>query len=206
MIFLGKKVPGSFRPTDGPAPKMDSMEEKQRTGPRRKTRRSYLNDFQPDLNGNYVYRGSVYRWAVPDRTRSRSLISLWCLSLCAAAAVIVCGIVPAAGMSRCFYVLLPYLGEVGTLLLLLWRLARLSLAGKDLNGYVYEAPVVRLPRTAAAFSLVTLVVLAAEILYTLFHPVDAPPATTVFQLLQLAAAALVWRFRREVRRQRWDCG
>ena len=82
-------------------------EEKKRRG-----RRAYLEDFQKTATGEYVYTGKLHYYETQGLERRQALLRLWLLTGAIAAAVVVSGCVPAAGMSNTFYVLLPYAGAL----------------------------------------------------------------------------------------------
>ena len=81
------------------------MAEKKRRG-----RRAYLSDFQPQLDGKYVYTGALHYYEGADRKRSMAL--LWGLTAALAVGALVPGLVRAAGMDNHFYVILPWAAEL----------------------------------------------------------------------------------------------
>ena len=71
-----------------------------------KKHRSYLDDFQRDVNGEYQYRGAHYRYAgmMEYRTLRRSL---WLCCGCGSALVLAAGCLPGATAGAAWYVTLP---------------------------------------------------------------------------------------------------
>ena len=90
-------------------------EEKKRRG-----RRAYLEDFQKTATGEYVYTGKLHYYETQGLERRQALLRLWLLTGAIAAAVVVSGCVPAAGMSNTFYVLLPYAGALLSAASVVW--------------------------------------------------------------------------------------
>ena len=70
-----------------------------------KKHRSYLDDFQRDVNGEYQYRGAHYRYAgmMEYRTLRRSL---WLCCGCGSALVLAAGCLPGATAGAAWYVTL----------------------------------------------------------------------------------------------------
>ena len=91
---------------------------------KRQGRRAHLNDFYRDVAGNYVYTGTCYVCRAADGERAALLRRLWLLTAVMAAAVVAGGCISAPGMSRCFYVLLPYAAEVGLTGSVVWAMTR----------------------------------------------------------------------------------
>ena len=130
-------------------------EEKKRRG-----RRAYLEDFQKTATGEYVYTGKLHYYETQGLERRQALLRLWLLTGAIAAAVVVSGCVPAAGMSNTFYVLLPYAGALLSAASVVWLMCRLAAGGDPLRHYVYTATVAQMRvrgRLVLIFSALTLV-------------------------------------------------
>ncbi|MGM9537966.1 MAG: hypothetical protein ACI3VN_06500, partial [Candidatus Onthomonas sp.] len=119
------------------------MEEKKRQG-----RRSYLNDFQQNAAGEYLYTGAHYTFVEQGKNRRRFLTELWLLCGVALAAAVAGGCIPGSGMDQCFYVMLPYAAGLVGAISLCWGLGRLTAGGDPLRAYVYEQTVEKLPGRA----------------------------------------------------------
>ena len=59
----------------------------------RKNKHAYLDDFEKDLNGNYQYRGALYRYAGTP-SRGRALAVLWLCCGGGAALAVGAGVLP----------------------------------------------------------------------------------------------------------------
>lgn len=112
-----------------------------------KKHRSYLDDFQRDVNGEYQYRGAHYRYAgmMEYRTLRRSL---WLCCGCGSALVLAAGCLPGATAGAAWYVTLPTMLALAACGFLLWTLARWTKGGMTLRAYVHARTVRRLPAEA----------------------------------------------------------
>ena len=112
-----------------------------------KKHRSYLDDFQRDVNGEYQYRGAHYRYAgmMEYRTLRRSL---WLCCGCGSALVLAAGCLPGATAGAAWYVTLPTMLALVAAGVLLWTTAQWSRGGMTLRAYVHARTVKRLPAEA----------------------------------------------------------
>ena len=162
---------------------------------KRRGRRAYLEDFQKTATGEYVYTGKLHYYETQGLERRQALLRLWLLTGAIAAAVVVSGCVPAAGMSNTFYVLLPYAGALLSAASVVWLMCRLAAGGDPLRHYVYTATVAQMRvrgRLVLIFSALTLV---GEVVHLILDGVGTLlPGTLVFLACQLIclAAALAW--------------
>ncbi len=119
------------------------MMEKKR---RKRGENSYLNDFHPNLAGEYIYDGTLYACqadAAAIRTAQRRI---WAAGALLALLAVAGGCIPAPGMQNHFYVILPYLGELIAALTVGWALVKLGRDWTAVREYVYERTVPALPR------------------------------------------------------------
>ena len=112
-----------------------------------KKHRSYLDDFQRDVNGEYQYHGAHYRYAgmMEYRTLRRSL---WLCCGCGSALVLAAGCLPGATAGAAWYVTLPTMLALVAAGVLLWTTAQWSRGGMTLRAYVHARTVRRLPAEA----------------------------------------------------------
>lgn len=112
-----------------------------------KKHRSYLDDFQRDVNGEYQYRGAHYRYAgmMEYRTLRRSL---WLCCGCGSALVLAAGCLPSATAGAAWYVTLPTMLALVAAGVLLWTTTQWSRGGMTLRAYVHARTVRRLPAEA----------------------------------------------------------
>ena len=121
---------------------------------KKRERRSYLNDFQKDLNGEYQYRGAHYHYA-GSVEYSKLRRSLWLRCGVGAALLVIAGCLPGATMGAAAYVTLPYMLALAACGVLIWTLARWSKSGTQLRAYVYEQTAKRLPGLSAAAGILS---------------------------------------------------
>ena len=166
-------------------------------------RRAYLDQFERTASGEYIYTGRHYVYDDPGRSRRSTLISLWIPSVLLAACVIAQGCLPAEGMMNCFYVLLPFLGEVFAAGCLIKDLIGLSAAAEPLREYIYKENVLPLPRLAAAALIFAAMTLIGEGLYLLTHGVHTPTATVILLPFIAASGLLALLIRRRTEHLPW---
>jgi hypothetical protein len=129
---------------------------------KKKSRRSYLNDFSRDLSGQYVYSGEYYRYC-GGKNYLRVMFCLVLLGFLASAAVIVGGCTY-DGLNNSFYCIIPYVMLVGALGFSLYAEIRMLIGGDTLREYIFNASYshlkVRLTLTAvfSALSLLSAIV------------------------------------------------
>lgn len=174
--------------------------EKKRPG-----RRAHLNDFYRDVSGSYVYTGTCYICTAGDRARAALLRRLWLLTAVMAAAVVTGGCIAAPGMSRCFYVLLPYAAEVGCTGSVVWAMTRWQAREYPMREYVYKATVKALPGRCMAEAVMAGVGAAAEVVYLLLSGADGRGVMAALYLLLKAVSLAAALFARQtVRKSTWE--
>ena len=110
-------------------------------------RRSYLDDFQRDVSGEYHYKGAHYRYAgAMDYRKLRR--RLWLCAAPGAGMVLAAGCLPGATAGAAWYVTLPYMTAILAAGIALWTLAQWSRGGMTLRAYVHAQTVKRLPAEA----------------------------------------------------------
>lgn len=114
-------------------------------------RRAYLQYFTPTVGGGYVYNGPMVPCRTPRAARRRLLAALGALLAAVTGCTALPGLVPVPGMQGCFYVILPWLGQLaGTVFLLgAGRLVPWLWDADALRRYRYEATAPKLPLRAA---------------------------------------------------------
>ena len=107
--------------------------------PKRPFRRAYLNDFQADASGNYVYTGKCYAFLGDEREQKRYLLKAVLLEVLALFAAIFPECLSPVALSQNAFYLVPWLLELLFVLLAGWSLLRLFFHASELRAYVYEA-------------------------------------------------------------------
>ena len=165
---------------------------------KRQGRRAHLNDFYRDVAGNYVYTGTCYVCRAADGERAALLRRLWLLTAVMAAAVVAGGCISAPGMSRCFYVLLPYMIALVAAISCLWTIGELTGGGDPLRQYVHDATVLKLPGRAMVSAVAALACISGEIVSCALNGADGEIGALIafFLLLAVGAGAMVLLRRR----------
>lgn len=126
---------------------------------------SYLNDFQLNLAGEYIYNGELYACAGTDAEIHSLRTRLWAYGGVMLAASIAGGCISAPGMQNCFYVMLPYLAELCAAVSVLWALVRMGTDWTQLRAYVYERTVPALAPRALLTMIFSVLAFAGETVY-----------------------------------------
>ena len=117
-----------------------------------KGRRSYLEDFQKDVNGEYHYHGAHWRYTgarpYPELRRE-----LWLCVGGSAVLLLAAGCLPGATAGAAWYVTLPYMTALILAGVLAWTLGRWTKGGMTLRAYVHAQTVKRLPGLALSAAI-----------------------------------------------------
>lgn len=164
---------------------------------------SYLNDFHLNVSGEYVYEGELY--ALEDKPQhAAKKKKFWVLTALLTAVSVAGGCLPAPGMSNCFYVILPYLGELTCSLLVAWAAVRLGTNWSAVREYVYERSVPVLPRRAAAAAVFAALGAVAEIVFLAVAAEERHlPWGAVYLLLKAVVVFAAWEIRRLFLASNW---
>lgn len=146
---------------------------------KKKNRRSYLNDFQKGINGEYSYKGAVFEANAPYAEYKKTL-ALWFIAL---AATVACGCLPAKGMTGAFYILIPYLAEVLLGAAGCFMAVRLLRAEYPLREYVYKKTAAPMPVIAIAASVSSAARLAAYTVFCIVNAAEVFPAEIVYYII-----------------------
>ena len=174
------------------------MEKKRR----KRGENSYLNDFHPNLAGEYIYSGTLYACALDETAQRGMRRSLAAVQL---AAVIASGSIPAPGMQNSFYIILPFLGELIAAVSTAWAIFKLGSDWNAVREYVYERTVPALPRRALAAAILAFLGILCECIYLalsghggrLFYAV----LYLIFKVLSILCALVI---RRAMQRTNWS--
>ena len=134
------------------------MEKKRR----KRGENSYLNDFHPNLAGEYIYSGTLYACALDEAAQQGVRRALRALAAVQLAAVAASGSIPAPGMQGSFYVILPFLGELIAAVSTAWAIFKLGSDWNAVREYVYERTVPALPRRALSSAILAFLGILCE--------------------------------------------
>ncbi len=128
---------------------------------------SYLNDFHPNLAGEYIYDGALYACQSDPDTQKKSRRRLWGCTALLLLAALLSGSIPAPGMQNCFYVILPFLGELIAAVSVVWAVVKLGRDWSAVREYVYERTVPALPGRALCVAAFAVAGILCELLYVI---------------------------------------
>lgn len=128
---------------------------------------SYLNDFHPNLAGEYIYDGALYACQSDPDTQKKSRRRLWGCTALLLLAALLSGSIPAPGMQNCFYVILPFLGELIAAVSVVWAVVKLGRDWNAVREYVYERTVPALPGRALCVAAFAAAGILCELLYVI---------------------------------------
>lgn len=168
--------------------------------------RQYLDDYQKDASGKYVYTGALYAYGSGNgKTRRRAYAELWGLSIAAFVAVIACGFMYVPGMTRCAYVLIPYAAGLFTGGSVLWGVINLTAGGNPMERMDYETTVTKIPGRAAACAVCTAVTVICEAVYLILNGIGeyAAVSTALFFVLECISCGAAILIRILMSRLEW---
>lgn len=157
-------------------------------GEKKKGRRAYLNDFHRNEEGQYEYGGERYEYCGDEKSRKRGTAGLMGLSLLLTALILGEGCVPVPGLSRTFYVLLPYVMELMGSVSACLAAGSLLFAEYPLREYVYQSTLQKLPFRSGAAAFGGGLTLIGETVYLIRNGLGGMSGYVVlFYILQMLA-------------------
>lgn len=138
----------------------------------KKGRKSYLNDIQQNLSGEYIYTGAHWSYVPEGKSYPRAVFEIVIFSLLSLAAVVSAGLVRAGGMGNCFYVLFPYIAELIAVFTLELAVYKLAVKGKKLRAYEYSASVEKIPVRAMLSAVFAGIGIVCIIIFVIINGID----------------------------------
>ena len=169
-----------------------------------KRRKGELEYIQKNTAGEYVYTGARYVYA-GDLPRKRALLLLWLAAGLSAACALGSGLLPAPGMTGCWYVPLPCVLCLVAAVSQLWGLGQLTLSGDPIREFVYETACKKLPLRAMLTAVLAGVSVLGELCYLLLHgPGDRLFPALGYLLLMVLSCVFSGLSRGLLPRLHWD--
>lgn len=167
---------------------------------KKKGRRSYLSDFTRDLSGTYIYVGDHYSYIGNDFKRKLAL--LWLCLTGAAICTVSGGCIPSEAMKNSFYVIAPYIAEIGATGFGMWYMFRLSIEKKPIRAYVYESTVKRLPK----LTIIEMFFLALGVVgYVVYFFMNGITTWNIIGLLlKILTVVFLFFFYGLIKKQKWE--
>ena len=171
---------------------------------KRPGRKEYLNQFKMDDSGQYAYRGTFMAYAQGEESWKKDLIQIWLCCAIPTVLLIIMGFLPHSGLDGNLIVLLPYGLGLIALFVLIWKVGRLTLGGKRIRKYVYDATVKVLPGYAAAVIITAAFALVGIIITLIIGSFKGTIFSTILFLAGQICAGLGGVFvQKIIRRMTW---
>ena len=165
---------------------------------------SYLNDFHPNLAGEYIYDGALYACQSDPDTQKKSRRKLWGCTALLLLAALLSGSIPAPWMQNCFYVILPFLGELIAAVSVVWAVVKLGRDWSAVREYVYERTVPALPGRALCAAVFAAAGILCELLYLALSGHGGQLfSALLFVMLKVLSLICALTIRRELNEQNW---
>lgn len=151
---------------------------------KKNNRRAYLNDFQKDETGAYVYRGAVYEYEGSTQGLRSLKVRLSALGILAFAALLWAGLIRVPGMDHNIYIQLPYAAALCGSVSVCWALGRFCMGGVSLRAYLYLESIEKLPVRSLFTACCSMAALLAELAYILINGIGARRSGFLLFLIQ----------------------
>ena len=177
---------------------------KNTSGNNKKNRRAYLNDFQKDETGSYVYTGDVYEYEGSNQSLCSLKVRLGVLGAMALIMLLWAGLIRVPGMDHSIYVLLPYAAALCGSVSVCWALTRLSTGGVSLRAYLYEESIEKLPGRSLFTACCCVFSLAGELTYILINGIGILHSGCIpFFIQQVGCIASMLLLRSDIMQTKW---
>lgn len=134
-----------------------------------KGRKAYLNDFKKNAQGDYEYRGNLYRWNASKAEQRKEAVILWIFCAVMLLALITAVCLDAPGTLNCIYVILPAAISFVFGISVVWGMWKLTIAGNPMREYVYKATIEAMSLRCIYVMAGTGAALLGEVIYLVFH-------------------------------------
>ncbi len=152
-------------------------------------RKEYLNDFQKDTSGKYVYSGEHRTYEAGTDQWRRTMTILWICLAVPAVLLIVIGCISGSGLAGNILIILPYALELIALFIVIWKMVRLTYGGMTLRKYVHESTVLHIPVYASVAAAIAALALAGIIISLIMGTFSGSTAGMIIYFAAQAALA-----------------
>ncbi len=172
---------------------------------KRRNKREHLKDFYQDVSGKYVYGGAMYACDLPPARRKQILTQMWLSVAGAAAALILGGCIPAAGMSDGFLVIPFYLGAIISTGMACWTLWELTAGGDPMREYIYTACLEKLPKRCEFGMVFAGLCLVGLLLHLFIYRMEDASlwATVLFMVIQIGTIGALFLVKKLLQVLHW---
>ncbi len=169
---------------------------------KKKSGHSYLNDFQRNVAGDYIYAGDLYACGASREEIKQQKQFLGLLTFLLAAAVIAGGCINAPGLHNAFYLIIPLVFEIGATGSVTSAVLRFLSSEPPLREYIYKRSVEALPRRALFEAVFAGIGLLCETVYCIINKKFVLMAA-VYLILKTASIALCFLIRKNAVKYSW---
>ena len=165
---------------------------------KKNNRRAYLNDFQKDETGAYIYCGAVYDYEGSAHSLRSLKILLCVLGGLTLAMLLWAGLIRVPGMDHSIYILLPYVATLCGSVSVCRALVRLCMGGVSLRAYIYEESIEKLPIRCVFTACCSIAALLGELAYIIINGIETLNSGCILFLIQqsiVIASAFLLRSR-----------
>ena len=156
------------------------------------------------MDGDYIYTGGYYRPETDQTFFSRLRIKIIIAVLLSAVFVFAAGLLPAAGSTNCFYVILPFLAVLICCFVKTGKAGRLFLSGFRVREYVYLKTVPLLPGWTIAETASAAITLLAEAIFLLINGFEGRVLYTVVYICLIILTMIAdLMMLKNIRKLRW---
>ena len=127
--------------------------------------RAYLDDFQMDATGKYIYTGKHYSFVGDARERKVYFAKLIVCGAVALIATVAPECLPPTDISRTPVALLPWALQLIAVLVASWSLFRILTHATETREYVYKATVPTLPAKSMISAILAAVTTICQVVY-----------------------------------------
>lgn len=181
---------------------MSSIKDTSRS--KKNNRRAYLNDFQKDETGAYVYCGAVYDYEGSEKSLRSLKVRLSVLGALTLIMLLWAGCIRVPGMDRSIYVLLPYAAALCGSVSVCWALGRLLPGNVSLRAYLYEESIGKLPVRCIFTACCSMAALAGELAYIFINGIGILHGGCIpFLIQQVSCITSMLLLRSDVMHARW---
>ena len=172
----------------------------------KKKRRSYLDNYQRGMNGEFYYTGQFMRFE--GTAEERGVVTRFLIGLCIALAALFIGsgLVDGGKLWNTFYVLIPFALEAVFLAIMIYKIIRFAWQKEPVKEYVYKQTVPAFMGMAIAAAIAAVVEAIACVVYIMIAEEVVLRACIIFIVIKVVSAALLVIFRFWFKKFRWTAG
>ena len=176
-----------------------------RNDEKRRSRRSYYDDYKKTASGEYVYTGVEYEFTSKDgKSRKVRMRELLVLSIISLIVFFVPGFLLVPGLNYCAYVLLPYAAGVLLSVYLLVITIRLAAAKDSVKAWEYDKAVKPLPVAVKALFCAAVLNIVCESIYLFTNGAgEMVLGAVIFLVCQTIGAVIGYILVRLVKKSQW---